>query len=298
MVLLDIAPTLAMYAQTDETFARAYWHWFFLIRPAPLPEALIESELFGHVRGAFSGAVSDRRGKFELADGGTLFLDEVGELSLPAQAKLLRVLQSGQLQRVGADREYRVDVRVLAATNRDLAQEVRAGRFRADLYHRLSVYPLRVPPLRERGRDVILLAGTFLEENRPRLGLRSLRLAPDAHAVLLGYDWPGNVRELEHLIGRAALKAMAGHAERPRILSLHAADLHLPSASVGTPPAEAEQAPAPLVNGDLRQALEQYQRQLISACLSRHQGSYAAAARELGLDRANLNRLAKRLQLR
>ncbi len=145
---------------------------------------------------------------------------------------------------------------------------------------------------------MILLAGTFLEENRPRLGLRSLRLAPDAHAVLLGYDWPGNVRELEHLIGRAALKAMAGHAERPRILSLHAADLHLPSASVGTPPAEAEQAPAPLVNGDLRQALEQYQRQLISACLSRHQGSYAAAARELGLDRANLNRLAKRLQLR
>ncbi len=265
---------------------------------AALPEALIESELFGHVRGAFSGAVSDRRGKFELADGGTLFLDEVGELSLPAQAKLLRVLQSGQLQRVGADREYRVDVRVLAATNRDLAQEVRAGRFRADLYHRLSVYPLRVPPLRERGRDVILLAGTFLEENRPRLGLRSLRLAPDAHAALLGYDWPGNVRELEHLIGRAALKAMAGHAERPRILSLHAADLHLPSAPVVAPPSDAGQLPEPAVTGDLRLALEQYQRQLISACLERHQGSYAAAARELGLDRANLNRLAKRLQLR
>lgn len=136
---------------------------------AALPEAVIESELFGHVRGAFSGAVGDRRGKFELADGGTLFLDEVGELSLPAQAKLLRVLQSGQLQRVGADREYRVDVRVLAATNRNGAGGARRT-FPCRSVSPPGVYPLRVPPLRERGRDVILLAGTFLEENRPRLG--------------------------------------------------------------------------------------------------------------------------------
>src|SRR5690606_26474079 len=133
----------------------------------------------------FSGAVSDRSGKFELAHGGTLLLDEVGELPLPVQAKLLRVLQSGQLQRVGSDREHHVDVRVLAATNRDLAQEVRAGRFRADLYHRLSVYPLPVPPLRERGRDVLLLAGYFLEENRSRLGLRGLRLSTEAQKALL-----------------------------------------------------------------------------------------------------------------
>lgn len=264
---------------------------------AALPENLIESELFGHVRGAFSGALQDRRGKFELADGGTLFLDEVGELTLTAQAKLLRVLQCGQLQRVGADRELRVDVRVLAATNRDLAQEVRAGRFRADLYHRLSVYPLRVPALRERGRDVLLLAGFFLEENRPRLGLRSLRLAADAQAALLGYDWPGNVRELEHLLGRAALKALAACAERPRILSLQARDLQLPrqteSAGAGL---EAE--PLPAASGDLRQAVDAYQRRLIADCLQRQQGSWAAAARELGLDRANLNRLARRLGLR
>ncbi len=192
---------------------------------AALPEMLVESELFGHVKGAFSGAVSGRSGKFELADGGTIFLDEVGELPLPVQAKLLRVLQSGQLQRVGSDQEHHVDVRIIAATNRDLADEVRAGRFRADLYHRLSVYPLLVPPLRERGRDVLLLAGFFLEENRARMGLRSLRLNPDAQKMLVAYSWPGNVRELEHLISRATLKALSTHSERPRILTIEAQSL-------------------------------------------------------------------------
>ncbi|MBX9756938.1 MAG: nitric oxide reductase transcriptional regulator NorR, partial [Pseudomonadaceae bacterium] len=235
---------------------------------AALPETLVESELFGHVRGAFSGAHADRQGKFELADGGTLFLDEVGELPLAAQAKLLRVLQSGQLQRVGSDREHRVNVRVLAASNRDLTEEVRAGRLRADLYHRLSVYPLRVPPLRERGRDVILLTGCFLEENRPRLGLRSLRLGADAQAALLGYDWPGNVRELEHLIGRASLKALAACRERPRILTLQAHDLDLPGSQPPSEAAETNSEPtAMLGTGDLRQALDIYQRQFISACL-------------------------------
>ncbi|MDP3848529.1 MAG: nitric oxide reductase transcriptional regulator NorR [Pseudomonas sp.] len=266
---------------------------------AALPETLVESELFGHVRGAFSGAHADRQGKFELADGGTLFLDEVGELPLAAQAKLLRVLQSGQLQRVGSDREHRVNVRVLAASNRDLAEEVRAGRLRADLYHRLSVYPLRVPPLRERGRDVILLTGCFLEENRPRLGLRSLRLGADAQAALLGYDWPGNVRELEHLIGRASLKALAACRERPRILTLQAHDLDLPGSQPPNAVAETNAEPAAMLGGgELRAALDVYQRQFIGACLERQQGNWAAAARELGLDRANLNRLAVRLGLK
>ena len=271
---------------------------------AALPETLVESELFGHVRGAFSGAVAERRGKFELADGGTLFLDEVGELPLAVQAKLLRVLQGGQLQRLGSDREHRVDVRVIAATNRDLAEEVRAGRFRADLYHRLSVYPLRVPPLRERGQDVLLLAGCFLEQNRSRLGLGSLRLDAGAQALLLAHDWPGNVRELEHLVSRSALKALAGQAGRPRIVSLTAAhlDLSAPLASASPAAADSDAHPAawtpPAAGaGDLRHSTDAHQRQRIEASLRQHQHNWAAAARELGLHRANLVRLAKRLGL-
>ncbi|MGH8383027.1 nitric oxide reductase transcriptional regulator NorR [Pseudomonas sp.] len=266
---------------------------------AALPDTLVESELFGHVRGAFTGAVGERRGKFELANGGTLFLDEVGELSLAVQAKLLRVLQSGQLQRLGSDQEHRVDVRLIAATNRDLADEVRAGRYRADFYHRLSVYPLLVPPLRERGRDVLLLSGYFLEHNRSRMGLGSLRLSAEAQAALLAYDWPGNVRELEHLIGRSALKALGQHRQRPKILTLDATDLDLrPVEAVLSHNPGSQPTDAPLPGGDLRQALDDYQRQLIQACLERHQHNWAGSARELGLDRANLGRLAKRLGLR
>ena len=277
---------------------------FVSLNCAALPETLVESELFGHVRGAFTGAVSGREGKFELADGGTLFLDEVGELSLAVQAKLLRVLQSGQLQRLGSDREHRVDVRLVVATNRDLASEVRAGRMRADIYHRLSVYPLPVPPLRERGRDVLLLSGFFLEENRCRLGISSLRLEPDAQEALLAYEWPGNVRELEHLIGRSVLKALGRQSPRPRILSLSAQDLGLPSpdpmsrpwdddsTSLGAPAAVTKSAvPAP----GLRQTVEAFERRLIEQCLLRHQHNWAAAARELQMDRANLARLARRL---
>ena len=272
------------------------------INCAALPDNLVESELFGHVRGAFTGALAERRGKFEQADGGTLFLDEVGELSLPVQAKLLRVLQSGQLQRLGSDREHLVDVRVIAATNRDLADEVRAGRMRADFYHRLCVYPLHVPPLRERDSDTLVLAGSFLEENRSRLQLGGLRLDTAAQAALLRHPWPGNVRELEHCISRAVLQALSRTlapskaSARPRMLSLGAEDLWDGAAAAPLPPAPATAlARTDSSSLGLRDSVQAYERQQVSASLARHHGSWAAAARELQLDRANLQRLAKRL---
>jgi len=309
---------------------------------AALPDNLVESELFGHVRGAFSGAVNDRLGKFEMAHGGTLFLDEVGELPLAAQAKLLRVLQDGQLQRVGSDREHHADIRLIAATNRDLAEKVRSGEFRADLYHRLSVFPLNVPPLRARGKDVLLLAGTFIEENRRRMGLRGLRLSAAAQSALLGHAWPGNVRELEYLIARAALKATGRSQHEPTaatragIISVEFQDLDVSNASLpnalgfgasdgsnvcdkpdglntagvagqhGWGGSERSKEANPIrrngnpVSGlggqvDLREEVDAFQRRVIEAALAQHSGNLAATARALGMDRANLARLATRL---
>lgn len=266
---------------------------------AALPESIAESELFGHVKGAFSGAVGARRGKFELGHRGTLFLDEVGELPLSIQAKFLRALQSGEIQRVGSDENIRVDTRIVAATNRDLRREVADGRFRADLYHRLSVYPVSVPPLRERGSDVLLLAGYFLEQNRARLGSGSLRLSADAQQSLMRYSWPGNVRELEHVLSRAALRALASHDDRARVRTIDASMLALEVDSSYEPRAPSELRPPRLAPGmGLRDAVDQYQRQLIEAALAEHQGSWSATARALGMDRSNLHRLATRLGLR
>ncbi|WP_119155332.1 nitric oxide reductase transcriptional regulator NorR [Caldimonas tepidiphila] len=261
---------------------------------AALPESLADSELFGHRRGAFTGALQDRAGRFELADGGTLFLDEVGELPLSVQAKLLRVLQGGEVQRPGSDALLHVDVRVIAATNRDLAAEVAAGRFRADLYHRLSVFPLRVPPLRERGRDVLALAGGFLEENQHRLGARNLRLSPAAKSVLLQQSWPGNVRELEHVVSRAALRARAEQGREARWLAIEPRHLGLTAdeAPSSSPPAATEVQAA---GQTLREATEDFQRRWIDAALARHDGCFAAAARDAGMDRSNFHRLARRL---
>ena len=149
-----------------------------------------------------------------------IFLDEVGELPLSVQAKLLRTLQNGEIQRLGSDKPLKVDVRVIAATNRELATQVKNGEFRADLYHRLSVYPVPIPPLRERGNDILLLAGYFLELNRSRLGFRSLRLSSQAEQALLAYPWPGNIRELEHVISRAAIRAVSHGAIRTEIVTL------------------------------------------------------------------------------
>lgn len=268
---------------------------------AALPESLAESELFGHVRGAFSGAVSDRPGRFEAAEGGTLFLDEVGELPLAVQAKLLRALQNGEIQRLGTDQPRRVNVRVVAATNRKLREQVAAGTFRADLYHRLSVYPVAIPPLRERGRDVLLLAGRFLELNRSRLGLRSLRLSPGAQNALLRYPWPGNVRELEHVISRAALKALSRGAQTQDIVTLETALLDLDGANEALPtenPDAVGAALPPHPDHSLREAVDLCQRQSITQALQRHQGNWVQAARALDIDPSNLHKLARRLGLK
>ncbi len=172
---------------------------------AAIPETLIETELFGHEKGAFTGAVTARRGMVEAADGGTLFFDEVGELPLPAQARLLRVLQDGEIRRVGAPQSSRVDVRLIAATHRDLDQLVQDGRFRDDLYFRLRVMEIRLPPLRERGDDLIELADHLLEKTCKRLHRSGLLLAPDTVSAMSAYAWPGNVRELENAIERAVI---------------------------------------------------------------------------------------------
>ncbi|PPU77521.1 MULTISPECIES: nitric oxide reductase transcriptional regulator NorR [Xanthomonas] len=260
---------------------------------AALPDTLVESELFGHVRGAYTGAHADRRGKFELADGGTLFLDEVGELPLATQAKLLRVLQEGQVQRLGSDREHHVNVRVIAATNADLSEQVRKGAMRADFYHRLTVYPIRVPALRARGRDVLRVAGYFLEDARARYRLRGLRLDGPAQAALLAYAWPGNVRELEHVIGRAVIKAMGTGPGPQGIVSLGVAHLALAQVAADAPVPEAEH-PAEASLG-YRQRVAAFEEQLIRTALERHRYQWSAAARALKLDRANLARMAKRL---
>ncbi|MDX2171114.1 MAG: nitric oxide reductase transcriptional regulator NorR [Deltaproteobacteria bacterium] len=265
---------------------------------AALPETLAESELFGHVRGAFTGAIADRAGKFEVADGGTLLLDEIGELPLTIQPKLLRALQQGEIQRVGSDAARRVDVRLLAATNRDLDAEVRAGRFRADLFHRLNVYPLRVPPLRERGDDIPLLAGFFCDVTRRRLGIGPVRLAPDALAALATYAWPGNVRELENVLSRVTLKAAAS-APRGAAVLIDAAQLGADFGSGAAAAAVVAAPPAPArATLSLRQATVEFQRERIRRALAEHDGNWAAAARALGMHRSNLHHLATRLGVR
>jgi transcriptional regulator with GAF, ATPase, and Fis domain len=175
-----------------------------------VPESLFESEFFGHVKGAFTGALKDKPGRFELADGGTLFLDEIGEVPLPMQAKLLRVLQEQEMERVGDTRTRRVNVRIIAATNRDLKKEVEAGRFRQDLFYRLSVFPLEIPPLRERRDDIAPLAAHFVKEAARRMNRPAPRLTQATLTQLTGHDWPGNVRELQNAVERAVILSQGG----------------------------------------------------------------------------------------
>ncbi|MGK0409933.1 MAG: anaerobic nitric oxide reductase transcription regulator, partial [Shewanella psychromarinicola] len=268
---------------------------------AALAESVAESELFGHVKGAFTGAISHRSGKFEMADKGTLFLDEIGELALNLQAKLLRVLQFGDLQKVGDDRSLKVDVRIIAATNKDLKSEVLAGRFRADLYHRLSVFPIVVPPLRERQQDIHLLAGFFIERYRHQLHLTHLGLEPASLQLLEQYDWPGNVRELEHAIHRAAVLAKS-QSQKDGMCMIKNSHFEFAdtshSVALSNKKLTVKQSITSLPQTSLRDATDQFQNQFIQQIFTQQGSNWAATARQLQIDSGNLHRLAKRLGLK
>ncbi|APE48084.1 bacterial regulatory, Fis family protein [Delftia acidovorans] len=244
---------------------------FVAVNCAAIPADLMESELFGHVKGAFTGAVSDRAGRFREAQGGTLFLDEVGDMPLPTQAKILRALQEREITPVGASRALPVNVRIIAATHRDLPAAVKEGRFREDLWYRLQVVPVHLPPLRERLGDVLLLAEHFLRQGG---GASPKRLGADAARLLLAHDWPGNVRELRNAMERAALLCPG-----PVIGAEH----------IGLQPAAAH-GPAIDWNGPLAAAVAQLEREMVTRALAAATGNRAEAARRLGLSRQQLYR--------
>jgi len=274
---------------------------FVPVNVGALPESLIESELFGSARGAFTGATSDRPGLVEEAHGGTLFLDEIGDMPLATQVKLLRTLENNEVRRLGENTPRLVDVRVIAATHRDLQAQVADGRFRGDLYYRLNVVQLEIPALRDRLEDVGLLASYFLERAAQRTGRKGLRLAPDAVALLLKHDWPGNVRELENAIEHAVAvtdaevlgpQDLPASVRSPRLLPRHAGD----GPPLDDEPATAEAPPrrgrAPR-DPDAR-SLDEVTREHVLRALARHQGNAAAAARQLGVSRTTLWRMLKR----
>jgi transcriptional regulator with GAF, ATPase, and Fis domain len=256
---------------------------------AAVPRELYESEFFGHAKGAFTGALRDRAGRFELADGGTLFLDEVGEIPLELQAKLLRVLQEGELERVGEERTRKVNVRVIAATNRDLRAEAEAGRFRQDLYYRLSVFPVELPPLRKRLEDVPLLAEHFLAQSARRLGRAKPRLTLANVQQLQRYHWPGNVRELQHVIERAVITADGARLA-----------IDLPARAAG-PPGESAASPVPAADSVLTDAeVRRLEADNIRAALRRAGGKVSGsggAAELLGIKATTLASRIKALGL-
>lgn len=240
---------------------------FIKVNCAALPESVIESELFGHEKGAFTGAVATRKGRFELADKGTLFLDEIGELSPQMQVKLLRVLQEKEFERVGGTRTLKVDVRLITATNRNLEAEITTGKFREDLYYRLNVFPIHIPPLRERKSDILLLTDHFIEKYNARNSRSVKRVTSSAIDLFMSYHWPGNVRELENCIERAVLLSTDNviHAYHmpPSLQSAESSHTELPST--------------------LAQAVEELEQELIADALKSAKGNQAKAARRLGL---------------
>jgi len=252
---------------------------FIPVNCGAIPAELLESEIFGHERGAFTGAIGARAGMFQLANGGTIFLDEVGEMSPALQVKLLRVLQDREVRPVGADRSFRVDVRVIAASNKDLASEVEMGRFREDLFYRLQVIPIVMPPLRERRSDIPLLMHFFLDKHNRKRPHRPATISEEAKVHLWEHDWPGNVRELENLLERLVILSEDG------VIDVH----HLP-ANIRSLISE-KKIPRPTLGEDgldLNTAVEEFENRLIEEALRRTKGNKQAAARLLGLKRTTL----------
>ena len=244
---------------------------------AAFSRELVESELFGHEKGAFTGAVAAREGKFEIADGGTLFLDEIGDMRPETQAKILRVLQEREFERVGGNRTLKVDVRILAATNQDLEAKVKAGSFREDLYYRLNVVSILLPALRERVEDLPFLIEHFLAAAATRLKRAPRPLAPDAYRALCAHEWKGNVRELEHAIEQAV--ALASGSEIA-LADLPASVRGMPSDGAADPPGSFREAK--------QQAVERFERQFIHEALARHHGNISKAAEDMGMYRQHL----------
>jgi DNA-binding NtrC family response regulator len=265
---------------------------FIKVNCAAIPPELIESELFGHERGAFTGAAARKKGLFELADGGTIFLDEIGDMSLPAQAKVLRVLQSGELSRVGSESSLKVDVRVLAATNRDLQAAVAAAQFREDLYFRLAVVPLRAPPLRDRAQDIPLLCSSFVLQIARENGLREKSITPEALAILAAYSWPGNVRELRNVVERLVILSEdnIGVGDLPEEIVAEASRKDRPAPSVASLelPVEAKNLP-------LRELRDLVERQYVCAKLDENDWNISRTAQILGLERTNLHKKMRAL---
>jgi PAS domain S-box-containing protein len=242
-----------------------------------LPENLLESELFGHVKGAFTGAVRDKKGRFELADGGTIFLDEIGDISAAMQVKLLRVLQEGTFERVGDEKTFKVDVRVISATNKDLTKEMAEGRFRDDLYYRLNVIPLTLPPLRERGSDVIMLAEYLLAKVAKEAGREKMHFSAPVINALLSYDWPGNIRELQNWIQYAVLKCKGDLIELTHLPAASSSDLVDLNVNLETAP-------------EKRTRKRKLNRTQVEQVLARTKGNKRKAAEMLGVGRATLYR--------
>jgi two-component system nitrogen regulation response regulator NtrX len=267
-----------LVARTVHAMSRRRNSAFIEVNCAAIPEELIESELFGHVKGAFTGAVADRRGKFEAANGGTIFLDEIADMSLKTQAKVLRVLQEQVTEPVGSTSRVQVDVRVLAATNKDLVAEIGAGRFREDLYFRLNVIPIYVPPLRERSEDIPLLVAHFVSDFAIEYGRSAKTVDPGAIARLRSYRWPGNIRELRNVIERVVIMAPGD------VITEHDLAFLAGSAVAGRTTDDA----APAV--PLYTARDQFEREYILRQLAVQQGNISRTAEVLGVERSNLYR--------